>query len=349
MKGGASMKKLILALLVVILLGGLLVYGCGEEVGPTSSTPVALRWAHFAAAQLESSVPLTAMAANIGQRTNGKCTVQLFWSDSLVPMFEAMDAVRTGSAEMASFPFGPFGGADVRFASSEMPLYYNTIEAQMEAQGALMPAYSGVLEEKFNQKALTVTSIISLNPGSVKKPIKTLADWKGMMVQTISPQMSAVIQAFGATGAPASPIDVYELLEKGTVDSTVQSLGKFVEAKLWEVCPYLTNAQFIPASAVMTINSDVWKKLPKDVQDVILDEAKKAEAEVNRITKETYYSYLDQLTKNMQVYNLPKAERDNWIKAVQPIVDDLLSKMGDFADQVKKTADAANKKYPYPY
>jgi TRAP-type C4-dicarboxylate transport system substrate-binding protein len=342
------MKKLFLALMVVVVVGSLLFSGCAKGT-EAPEKGLALRWAHFAASHLESSVPLTQMAENIGKRTNGKYTVQIFWSDSLVPMFEAMDAVRTGSTEMATFPFGPFAGADIRFASAEMPLYYNTIEAQLEAQGKLMPAYSGVFEEKFNQKALAVTSIISLNVGSTKKPIKTIADWKGMMVQTISPQCSAVIQALGATGAPASPIEVYELLAKGTVDATVQSLGKYVEAKLWEVCDYLTNAGLIPASAVTTINSDVWKKLPKDVQNIIIDEAKKAEEEVNKITLSTYYTYLDQLSKNMQVYNLPKAEREKWQAAVKPIVDDLLSKMGDFAKDVRKTADDANKKYPYPY
>jgi TRAP-type C4-dicarboxylate transport system substrate-binding protein len=353
------MKNLVLALLVVVLLGGLLMVGCGQETSPASTSAsststvsgktVALRWAHFAAAHLESSVPLTQMAENIGKRTNGSYTCDIFWSDSLVPMFEAMDAVRTGSAEMATFPFGPFSSADIRFASSEMPFYYNTIEAQLEAQGALMPAYSNVFEEKFNQRALHVTSIVPLNVGCTKRPIKTIGDWEGLVVMSISPVTSKVVTAFGATGAPASPIDVYELLEKGTVDATIQSLGKFVEAKLWEVCPYLTNSGLCPASAVLTINLDVWNKMPKDVQDIITDEAQKAQVTVNQITEDTYYSYLDQLTQNMEVYNLPKAERDKWKALAAPIDDELLDQMGDFADEVRRTADEANAKYPYPY
>jgi TRAP-type C4-dicarboxylate transport system substrate-binding protein len=354
-------RKLIPALLVVVVLGSLLMVACGQgTTSPTASTtasttstpsakPVALRWAHFAAVQLESSVPLTQMAENIGKRTNGRYTCDIFWSDSLVPMFEAMDAVRTGSAEMATFPFGPFASADIRFASSEMPFYYNTIEAQLEAQGALMPAYSGVFQEKFNQQAVMVSSIVPLNVGCTKHPIKTIDDWKGLMVQSISPVTSQVVTAFGATGSPASPIDVYELLEKGTVDATIQSLGKFVESKLWEVCPYLTNAGLCPASAVTTINAEVWNKMPKDVQDIIIDEANKAQASVNQITKDTYYSYLDELSKNMEVYNLPKAERDKWKALAAPIDDNLLSQMGDFANDVRQTADAANAKYPYPY
>jgi TRAP-type C4-dicarboxylate transport system substrate-binding protein len=270
------MKKLLPVLLALLVIGSLLLVGCGNDTTTTtastppqttasttpgettaSTTPAQttasttpadttattmaskptyyLRWAQFATAVLADSQPQIKMAENVFNRTGGRCKIELFWSDSLVPMFEAMDAVRLGSAEMATFPFGPFGGLDPRFTSSEMPLFYNTIEAQVEAQSALMPAYSGVFEEKFNQIALQVRSINPLGIGSAKKPVKTLADWKGLLTQTISPAMGPLVQKLGGVGAPASPLDVYELLQKGTVDATVQSLGKFVEAKLWEV------------------------------------------------------------------------------------------------------------------
>ena len=147
------MKRLVPVLLALMLLCGLMVAGCGDDetTTTTAATPQEttattaapsgetyyLRWAQFATAVLADSQPVIKMAENIKTRTNGRCTVELFWSDSLVPMFESMDAVRLGSAEMATFPFGPFGGMDPRFTSSEMPLYYNTIEAQVEAQFAL--------------------------------------------------------------------------------------------------------------------------------------------------------------------------------------------------------------------
>jgi C4-dicarboxylate-binding protein DctP len=382
------MKKLLAVFVVLMVVGGLMLVGCGEEqtttttAAPTQTTQAGsqttqagsqttqagsqttqattattaasgdtyyLRWAQFATANLEDSQPQIKMAENVFNRTNGRCKIELFWSDSLVPMFEAMDAVRLGSAEMATFPFGPFGGMDARFASSEMPLFYNTVEAQVEAQSALMPAYSGVFEEKFNQKAIQVRSILPLQIGSAKRPIKTLQDWNKLLTQTISPAVTAIVEKLGGVGAPASPLDVYELLQKGTVDATVQSLGKFVEAKLWEVCDNLTNCMFISASAATTINLDVWNKLPKDIQDIILEEALIAEQAIQKLEVELYYSYLDQLRANMAVYDLPAAERAKWQEAVKPIVDGMLAKMGDFANDVKATAEAANAKYPYPY
>jgi TRAP-type C4-dicarboxylate transport system substrate-binding protein len=349
------MKKLCLLLLAIIVVCSLVLVGCSKETSTAGSAnsgsgkTYTIRWAHFAAAQLESSVPLTKMTENVNKRTNGRCKIDIFWSDSLVPMFELLDAVRLGSAEMATYPTGAFSNIETTFASAEIPFLYDTMEAQLEGQGALVEPYNKVIETKYNQKAISVTSIISLNIGCVKHPVKTLADWKGLMVQSISPITSEITTAFGATGAPASPIEVYELLEKKTVDATIQSLGKYVESKLWEVCPNLTNAMLFPASAVTTMNTGVWNGLPKDIQDVILDEAKIMKAEVDRITLKTYYSYLDTLNKNMQVYNLPKAERENWRAAAKPVIDGYMNKMGDFANTLKKTAEDANKKNPYKY
>ena len=375
------MKKLLPVLLALLVITSLLLVACGSETTTTtastppqttaSTTPGAttasttppettattmaaeptyyLRWAQFATAVLPDSQPQIQMAENVFKRTNGQVKIELFWSDSLVPMFEAMDAVRLGSAEMATFPFGPFGGLDPRFTSSEMPLFYNTIEAMVEAQSALMPAYNGVFEEKFNQIAIQVRSINPLGVGSTKKPVKVLADWKGLLTQTISPAMSPLVEKLGGVGAPASPLDVYELLQKGTVDATIQSLGKFVEAKLWEVAKYYTNCLFISASAATTVNLDVWKKMPKEIQDIITEEAKIAQDEIQRLTVETFYSYTKTLEENMEVYNLPAAERALWQAELKPLVDGMMSAMGPFAADVQKTADEANAKYPYPY
>jgi len=363
------MKKLIAVLLLALLvMSGLMVAGCGGDTSETTATTAGtettaagstggtmaaepefyLRWAQFATANLPDSQPQIQMCDNIYQRTNGRVKIELFWSDSLVPMFESLDAVRLGSAEMATFPFGPFGGLDPRFASSEMPLYYNTVEAQLEAQAALMPAYSGVFEEKFNQKALQVRSILPLGPGA-DKPIQTLADWDGLLTQTISPTVTQIVEALGAVGAPASPLDVYELLQKGTVDATVQSLGKYVEAKLWEVCDNFTDAMFISASCATTVNLDVWNKIPADLQAIIVEEATKAQDEIQSLTKGIYDNYMQELDANMTVYHLPAAEREKWQAQLQPIVDAMLASMGDFTEQVVSTAEEANAKYPYPY
>jgi len=383
LEGAVKMKKLLPILLALLLLGGLMLAGCGEDeetvttaaptettaaptettAEPTETTAAStettapadsgetyqLRWAQYSSAALESSKPQIEMAENIAERTNGRCKVEIFWSDSLVGIWESMDAVRLGSAEMATFPFGPHAGVDARFKSSEMPLYYNTMEAQVDALTALAPFYSAMFEEKFNQKCVQVTPMGSLESGSNKTPLQVMADWKGLLTSTISPLTDQVVAKLGGVGAPASPLDVYELLQRSTVDATVQSLGKYYEAQLWEVCDYLTVCMFCSSSRATTINTDVWNKMPKDIQDIVLEEAELAQDKVTEVTLQQYYEQLKVIQENMTVHFLPAAERDLWRAEIQPIVDGLISDMGDFGQEVVRTAEEANAKYPYPY
>jgi TRAP-type C4-dicarboxylate transport system substrate-binding protein len=290
------------------------------------------------------------LPARFKERTGGRYAIEIYWSDSLVPMFEIMDAVREGAAEMGDWPFGPFASQDIRFASAEMPLSYDSYEAIRQAGGLMLPEYSKIMEEKFNQKGVNCYPIGCLEIGSVNKPIKTVEDMKGLMCQSISPQVAGFLDTFGAAGASISPIEVYQSLEKGIVDSTLQAVGKFDESKLWEVVPYLTVGFLIPAHAAQSINLDVYNKMPKDVQDILVDEFYQLQMAYVDILVERFEPILQKLADNgMEIYYLPKAERDRWVEAIQPFDKSLLDQMGDFGARYQEIADEVNAKYPYPY
>ncbi len=359
------MKKWLLALMVVVLVGGLLLSGCGEaepEPKPSPSPqpspspspePVkttVLRLATYNANITDTGELLEKLPPRFKERTGGRYAIELYWSDSLVPMFEIMDAVRTGAAEIGDWPFGPFASQDIRFAAAEIPLSYNNLEAIREASELMLPEYSKIMEEKFNQKGICLYPIGCLEIGSVNKPIKTMEDMKGLMCQSISPQVAGFLDTFGAAGASISPIEVYQSLEKGIVDSTLNAPGKFEEAQLWEVVPYITIGFVMPAHAGMSINLDVYNKMPKDVQDILVDEFYQLQLDYVGIIIDKFEEILTNLSDNgMEIYYLPKAERDRWVEAIQPFNHSLLDQMGDFGIKYQEVADEVNATYPYPY
>jgi TRAP-type C4-dicarboxylate transport system substrate-binding protein len=51
--------------------------------------------------------------------------------------------------------------------------------------------------------------------------------------------------------------------------------------------------------------------------------------------------------KGVNVYILPKDERDRWHAAIQPYVDKQINAMGDFGKKVTDIAAKINAKYPY--
>ncbi len=357
------MKKWFLALMVVVLVGGLILSGCGEAEPEPEPTPApeptpepepvkttVLRLATYNANITDTGMLLEEMPARFKERTGGRYAIEIYWSDSLVPMFEIMDAVREGAAEMGDFPFGPFASQDPRFASAEVPFSYNNLEAMRAGCQLMLPEFSTVLQEKFNQVGIVTYGIGFLEVGCASKPVKTVADWEGLMCQSISPQMAGFLDAVGATGASISPVEVYSSMEKGIIDATMQAPGKYEEAKLYEICPNVTIGFLIPAACGIAVNQQVYNDMPKDVQDILMDEGAKLQESYINILLTSFDVTIQELKDyGMDVYFLPKAERDKWAEAVSPYNEGLMGGMGDFGVRVQEIFDQVNTEYPYPY
>ena len=107
---------------------------------------------------------------------------------------------------------------------------------------------------------------------------------------------------------------------------------------------------FISASAATTINLDVWNKMPKDIQDIIAEEALIAEEEIQRLTAEDLLRLSRTDGRKHDGLQPARGRTGNMAeRAASRLLTQMLAKMGDFANEVKETADEANAKYPYPF
>jgi TRAP-type transport system periplasmic protein len=349
-----------LAILVVVSLIMVAMASCSSST-PASSTsvqsstaqtgaaPVVLRIGYTWPAMDDIDVQINALASGFNARTGGKYIIEVHPGESIVKMNETMDAVRTGAVEMGGFPTGPFSGLDPIFAAAEMPFLYNTAEGDAAAQIANLSSYSAIMEKKFNQKAVSGWTVLGLEICSVNQ-IKTLADWKGLLIQSISPQNAQMESLLGASPVSMTFPEAYQAMQKKIVSATMQSTSMVGMFKLYEVAKYETIGYLMPASMLVSINLDSYNKLPKDVQAILVEEGLKAQTVANAFMVKRYSDNLPQLEKfGMTVYKLPKAERDIWKAKVQPYADSLFAAMDPgFAAKVKATAEDVNSKYPYP-
>ncbi len=290
---------------------------------------------------------LQGLVDKFNKAANGKYVIELHPGAELVKIPESVDAVRTGAIEMAGWPIGVFGSIDPRFAAAEVPFLANNVEADAAMQVALLPKYSQFMEEKFNAKAIFSFTCLALDVCSTR-PVKTAADWKGLLTQSVSPQASKFIENMGGSAVPMDFPEGYQALQKKVVDATMQSSSMMIMFKLNEVAKYVTRGYLVPASIIIAINLDTFKAMPKDIQNALVDVGKQQQKEANDFFIKVAQENTTTLTQaGMDVYTLPKAERDTWQAMVKPFSDSLITAMGDFGNAVKKASDDANKKYPY--
>ena len=286
-------------------------------------------------------------AAAVTERTQGAYHIRVFPGETMVKIPEMYDAVRQGSVEMSVVGIGIFEGLHPGLA--EYPLSYDNIEANVAAAKPLVELFSREIFEKYlNMKGLASYSTGAMELIS-KRPVRTLEDWKGLLVGAGNLQGSSMVRYLG--GAPVTIFwtDFYSGLSKGTVDAVLNSMRSTIVFKLTDSAKYVTLFYGQPTFLSFNINLSVWKKMPSLVQRIFLEEAQIACDEMNayqiKAWKETDRKALMDL--GAEIYDLPKEERDRWKAILQPYIDKRLAALGELGTQIKKIMDDANSAHPF--
>ena len=97
---------------------------------------------------------------------------------------------------------------------------------------------------------------------TTKKPVKTLADLKGMKVRVPETDLYVkMVQSWGAAATPMNINELYMALQTGTVDGQENPLPTFEAQKFYEVVKNITLTNHIICPSMMFVNLDTWNSL----------------------------------------------------------------------------------------
>jgi TRAP-type C4-dicarboxylate transport system substrate-binding protein len=333
--------KKILILLSIVLIIAL----TGSFTACPSKGPVVLKMA--SAALFEYGDVEQAFVDAFNERCGPDYTIEYYGAEQMLSFPELLDGVRTGAADMGAITPSANSADDPRLGANELPFLFNNIDAEIYAVSGLKPLYNEVLEEKFNQKLLCLHNYTAVELISTK-PVKTLEDWDGLLVQAISPSTAALIEALG--GAPVTGVsytESYSILEKGTVDGVITAPAAMRIFGLTDVAKYMSLSYSVAALHGFSINLDSWDKLPSSIQNILLEEAQTASDGIDQWLKGEWENDFALLAAaGADIYVVPQSEIDRWKAACQPYTNQQMAALGDFGVQVVAIADEANARYP---
>jgi TRAP-type C4-dicarboxylate transport system substrate-binding protein len=271
-KGEKVMKKtsaFIAVLVMAVLLSSVFILGTQTA---HAKKPILLR---LVVPAPPGDWPLTykdmELAKRFNERVKGEYVMEVHAGGAMAKLPEYFDAVRIGAVEMADSPWGMFSHLDPRLGLIETPFLFNSMDAATAAIKHLLPLYDQILQEKFNAKGLAL-----MNTGGIQlfstKPVKTLEDWKGLLVGGISPTTSEMIKYLGGSPVTIMWTDMYEALQKKVIDATTQGTHGALVMGMMDVCKHATIFFGVAAWNGFSINLDVWKKMPKHIQNILQEE-----------------------------------------------------------------------------
>ena len=212
-------------------------------------------------------------ANEVEKRTGGKVKIQMFWMESLVKWKDMLPGVQSGIADL--------GWISSTYHPSNLPLYLmldNPFAFRKDYFAAFL-ALIDTVDKEPNLKAemerenimLICPHISGLMQIGSKKPVESAKDLKGKTIRTYGGGRGEYLKSFGLNPIFMSYSDIYEALDRGTIDAAEMVMMLSQTYKHYEVTKYLymTNAGGALASGIY-INRKVFNKFPKDIQEMLI-------------------------------------------------------------------------------
>lgn len=315
------------------LLSQLVVIGCqAPATTETKSTPVAQTTTQVTPVVLRVAEAIGPTGARqdiekemlnlVEQRTGGRVKFEVYWSESLAKSKEALSAISTGLADVGTIPcaYHPsellvtlYGDSSPFQQVSQVDL--NKIYWEMQDT---FPAIKNEFSTKWNQLPFTLWGYAASHILTTSKPIKTLKDLQGLVIRTSSRTQEIALKTIGGASSSMAITEIFEGMQRGTIDGAVMTLDQMPSTGASQVGKYLLLVNFAPASmGYFNINKNTFERLPKDVQQVILDTGKEESIKYSSAVDKQQDDYLKAFLAlpGREVFRLPPEEMSKWINS----------------------------------
>ena len=126
--------------------------------------------------------------------------------------------------------------------------------------------------EKQNQVYLATGVVLDTYQIFSSKPVSSLKDIEGSKVAGAGMNLRYLEGIKDAAGVRGGLTDFYNMLQTGLVDHAMLWPEAAKTFKIAEVAPYMLRVDIGAVnSKTITVNADVWKKLPQEVKEVMLE------------------------------------------------------------------------------
>ena len=278
------------------------------------------------------------------------------WGGSVAKLSETLEATRSGILDIGVVNF-PFHSAHLftnnfpfhfPFQPSDHVLAVKAVRMTYEE----VPWLKEVFERKFGQKHLGIGQNGDYGIGS-KTPIASFDDLKGKKFGAAGPNLNW-FRDTGIVGVQQSLNEAYNAIQTGVYHGYVVFPGSYYGFKLHEVGAYYLRAGLgAPAAIALTINLNTWKRLPKAVQDILVEVGREYDIVNAEMQAKADAEGLERLrAAGVEIRELSPAERAKWAEAVKGLPNEMAqdaNRRGEPGTQVFRAYIANLKKLGYTF
>ena len=227
------------------------------------------------------------MGKLVAERSKGRMGVKVYPSGALGTEKDNIEQLRLGALDMMRINVAPLNSVVPETIATGLPFVFRStghmrkvldgpvgaeILKSMEAQGLVGLAFYDSGARSFY---------------TVKKPIRTLADMKGLKIRVIQSDLFvAMVEALGANPTPMPYGEVYTALKTGIVDAAENNWPSYESSRHFEAARYYNLSEHSLAPEVLVFSKKVWDTLPAADQAILRQAAKDSVPYMRRLWDE---------------------------------------------------------------
>jgi tripartite ATP-independent transporter DctP family solute receptor len=324
-----QIRKSAISLIATCTITALLGAAPAANAQPKSAPEFTFRTAHYFKDEHPWHKGLTFFAKKVNDDSKGRIQIDIFNGGMLGSEAQTMQFVKDGSLDfVVSDPSAgaPFAKELDFFA---LPfLFRDYAHWQKALDGDPGVRYAKLIEDKTGIKILGYWGGSSRNVLSTKKPVKSIDDMKGFRLRLISSPLKVnVWKAVGAVPTPIAFMETYLAMKSGVVDGMENESVAVLDMKFYEPAPFIARTEHEFTVRPMFMSKKSFDKLPPDLQQIVLKDAREATNYERKIEAEAGQAAEADMQKRLNV-KFNAIDKQPFKAATKPVIAEFAKSMG---------------------
>jgi len=286
--------------------------------------------------------PTVQAVENMGKKleaaTGGRLSVQMYASMQLGGEKEAIEQAQVGALQLARVSVGALGPVVDDLNVFNLPfLFRDTAHMDKIIDGAIGQELLDKVTESPNTHlvGLAFMDAGARNLYDTKKPIKDIADVKGLKVRVMgNPMFVDMMNAIGGNGVAMGYDQVFSALQTGVVDGAENNPPSFYFDNHYQVAKFYTLTEHLIVPEILVFSRPTWDTLSKDDQALIKKLAREAQLEERRLWNEKEQQAIDKM-KAAGIEIITISDKTSFQKAVKPVWDKYGAKYAELIKRIQ--------------
>jgi tripartite ATP-independent transporter DctP family solute receptor len=286
--------------------------------------------------------PTVVAVENMGKKlaaaTQGRLTIQMYPSMQLGGEKEVIEQAQVGAIQLARVSVGALGPVVDDLNVFNLPfLFRNTAHMEKVIDG---PVGQALLDKVTNNPNTQLVGLCFMDAGArnmytTKKPIKTIADLRGLKVRVMgNPMFVDMMNDLGGNGVPMGYDQVFSALQTGVVDGAENNPPSYVFDNHYQVAKYYTLTEHLIVPEILVFSRPSWDQLSAADQALIRKFGKEAQFDERELWNAKEKDAFERM-KAAGIEVVTIADKTPFQNAVKPVWQKYGAKYADLIKEIE--------------